>query len=276
VNNTGGSRGATAVTGTVSGNKDIDHIGVRPHAAGTTGTFTLHVNGVAEGVPYPLSMSSKSNAGSSGSDISGTYDYDFYKFKLPRNGNYLFQTDPNGKLLDVSMNIYDDAGNPIGGTFTQPINNAGPGGIESWTGVGLQGGHTYWMRVDGVNVQTGGYGVSVQIAPDLPDVGVSTTSATARAGSRRHATLGQFTVTRSDTSPTPLTLTYRVRGTAAAGRDYQALTGTVTIPANAKSATINVAALAAPAGGRTLTLFLNAGAAYNLTDRIAATVAIAG
>jgi hypothetical protein len=50
----------------------------------------------------------------------------------------------------------------------------------------------------------------------------------------------------------------------------------VTIPANAKSATINVAALAAPAGGRTLTLFLNAGAAYNLTDRIAATVAIAG
>lgn len=274
VNDTGGRRGTTAVAGTVSGNKDLDHIAVRPHAAGTTGAFTLHVDGVPEGVPYPLSMSSKSDAGSSGSDISGTYDYDIYKFKLPRNGNYLFQVDPNGKVLDTSMNVYDNAGNPIGGTFTQPINSAGPGQIDSWTGIGLQGGQTYWLRVDGVNDQAGGYGVSVQIAPDVPDLGVTTTSATARAG--RHGSLGQFTVTRSNAGPTPLTVTYRVKGTAAAGTDYSALTGTVTIPANAKSATINIAALTAPAGGRTLTLFLNAGAAYNLTDKVAATVAIAG
>ena len=272
VNDTGGTGGTTSITGNVTANKDLDYVAVRPHDPGTSGTYTLQVNGPAEGVPYPLDISSSSASGSSGSDISGTFDYDFYRFKIPRNGNYLMQTTPSGKLLDVSMNVYDDAGRPIGGTFTSPIDNGGPGVTESFTALGLRAGQVYWIRVDGVNDQTGGYSVSVQIAPNIPDVAVSTTRPSARAG--RRGSLGQFTVTRSYASPRAMTVPYNVAGTAVSGSDYAPLSGFVTIPANATSATINITPLDYPTTDRTVILTLAANAAYNLNSHDSGVVTV--
>jgi hypothetical protein len=272
VNDSGGSGGSTTIQGSVTANKDMDYIAVRPHNAGTTGTYTLHVSGPPEGVPYPLDISSSSDSGSSGSDNSGTFDYDFYRFKIPRNGNYLMQADPTNKALDVSMNVYDDAGNPIGGTFTSPINNGGVGVTENFTAIGLRAGAVYWIRVDGVNDQAGGYGVSVQIAPNIPVVSVSTTRASAKAG--RRGRLGQFTVTRSYASGQAMTVPYRISGTAVAGTDYAALSGVVTIPANATSATINITALDYPPTDRSVVLTLGAAAAYNLNSHDSAVVTV--
>ena len=54
---------------------------------------------------------------------------------------------------------------------------------------------------------------------------------------------GQFTVSLTQVSSTDTVVTYTVAGTATAGTDYTALTGTVTIPAGSLSAVIDVSVL---------------------------------
>ncbi|MEO1299315.1 MAG: Calx-beta domain-containing protein, partial [Cyanobacteria bacterium J06636_16] len=56
-------------------------------------------------------------------------------------------------------------------------------------------------------------------------------------------TAGAFTVSLSKALPTSTTITYTIGGTATAGEDYEALSGTVDIPAEATTATINVGVL---------------------------------
>ncbi len=59
---------------------------------------------------------------------------------------------------------------------------------------------------------------------------------------------GEFTVRRTGPTDSPLTLRYKVRGTAEAGIDYEALPGEVTIAAGQSSATIPVRVLRSIAG----------------------------
>ena len=54
---------------------------------------------------------------------------------------------------------------------------------------------------------------------------------------------GQFTITQTLESSTDTTVTYSVTGTAIAGTDYTALTGTAVIPAGATSVTVDVSVL---------------------------------
>ena len=54
---------------------------------------------------------------------------------------------------------------------------------------------------------------------------------------------GQFTVTRTGSTASGLAVDYTVAGTATSGSDYQALPGTLTIPAGALTATIGVTPL---------------------------------
>ena len=51
---------------------------------------------------------------------------------------------------------------------------------------------------------------------------------------------GQYTVTRTGATTAALTVNYTVGGTATAGSDYAALTGSVQIPAGAAAATVTV------------------------------------
>lgn len=62
---------------------------------------------------------------------------------------------------------------------------------------------------------------------DLPEVNVSATG----DGAEQGGTSGSFTVSRTGILDAPLTVNYTVGGTATAGSDYTALSGTVTIPA---------------------------------------------
>ena len=54
------------------------------------------------------------------------------------------------------------------------------------------------------------------------------------------STNGLFTVTRTGSTASALTVFYVTGGTATAGSDYVALSGSVTIPATASSATISL------------------------------------
>jgi len=75
---------------------------------------------------------------------------------------------------------------------------------------------------------------------------------------------GQFMVTRAGATALEIVVSYNVGGTAAAGSDYAALSGSVTIPSGSTSATIPVIVLDdnLVEGSKTVTVTLAAGSNY--------------
>lgn len=94
----------------------------------------------------------------------------------------------------------------------------------------------------GTDYQISGGSATVSISSDDQAPVPPTVSAVATTAVAREAGLvpGVVTVSRSGAMTAALSVAYTVSGTAAAGSDYQALSGTLTIPAGSSSATITV------------------------------------
>ena len=98
------------------------------------------------------------------------------------------------------------------------------------------------MTVAGVDGSTT---ATTAVTPVLPEVMIG---ADIPAASESGAgSIGEFLVTRTDTSGGNLTVNYKISGTAERGTDYQiagssgtAVTGSVTIPAGQNSAVIDI------------------------------------
>ena len=88
---------------------------------------------------------------------------------------------------------------------------------------------------------------------------------TVREDSGRHDLRVAFT----PAPPSPLTLAYEVSGTATSGADYQALSGTVSVPAGAATVTIPVTIIddAHEDSGESVVLRLVAGTGYRVADK---------
>jgi len=88
---------------------------------------------------------------------------------------------------------------------------------------------------------------------------------------------GQFTFTRTGNTDNPLTVNYSESGTATAGTDYEALTGTVEIPAGEDSVTVRIIPMDDDEveGDETVFVVLNADDAYDIGTNSSATVNIA-
>ena len=86
----------------------------------------------------------------------------------------------------------------------------------------------------------------------------------------------RFTVTRSGSTTTSLTVSYSLGGTATNGTDYSALTGNVVIPANTATANVDVVAIddASVEGSETVLLTLVGNSAYVIGTPNTATVTI--
>ena len=82
--------------------------------------------------------------------------------------------------------------------------------------------------------------VPVASAPPLPTVTIATTDGEAAEAA---PTAGTLTVTRTGDTTGPLTVTYTVGGTATAGSDYEALSGSLVIAAGQATAAIVVLAV---------------------------------
>jgi hypothetical protein len=103
-------------------------------------------------------------------------------------------------------------------------------------------------------------------------------SSAAEAGGTQAPNPGQFIVTRFGSTDQPLTVFYSVGGSTANGADYQALSGTVTIPAGASAAAIDVNVLndSITEGTETVTLtLLSSPSVLVLAPTASATVVIA-
>jgi hypothetical protein len=103
---------------------------------------------------------------------------------------------------------------------------------------------------------------------------VSVTASDASAGEPSNP--GAFTVSRSGATTSSLTVAYSVGGTAAAGGDYAALSGSVTIPAGSSSANVAVSVLndSTSESSETVVLTLAAGAGHAVGSPSSATVTI--
>jgi len=88
---------------------------------------------------------------------------------------------------------------------------------------------------------------------------------------------GTFTISRSGSTTSSLTVRYSVGGTALNGNDYATLSGSVAIPAGSSTATLTVSPVddSSVEGNETIVLTLSADAAYTVGSPSSATVTIA-
>jgi len=110
------------------------------------------------------------------------------------------------------------------------------------------------------------------------DVGLSTVTiaATDNTATEAGPTTGTFTVSRTGSTSGALTVNYTVSGTATSGSDYNALSGSVTIPAGSSTATITVTPIndTLVESDETVIVTLSANAAYSIGSPSSATVTI--
>ncbi|HUR58211.1 MAG TPA: DUF1800 family protein, partial [Opitutaceae bacterium] len=133
----------------------------------------------------------------------------------------------------------------------------------------------YTIQVNGV---AGASGTALVEVYDLTPETLSTVSVSAStaATDTRTLTPGVFTFTRVGPVTNPITVTYTLAGSAAAGTDYTPMTGTVTIPAGAASVTVNLTPRAndANTNNRTATLSIVPNNSYGVGVNDSASVTI--
>jgi len=134
---------------------------------------------------------------------------------------------------------------------------------------------TYTVEVSGVAATTG---VALVEIYDLTPTGVPTVSIVASRATANESggSPGEFTVTRTGDTLSPLALTYGVSGSATNGIDYPSLGGTVVIPAGTARTTLTLQPYTdtATESTETVTLTLAEGAGYVLAGSGSATVSI--
>lgn len=183
----------------------INDVSIDPEGAAestTTARFTVTMNRATEKT-VQIDYATADDTAVSGSDYTGT------------NGTHTFDTvsHETSFTFDVTING-DDL---------------------------VEGDETLNIELTLVNSSNGviskGIGIATIIDDDEADVDVTASTATTTEGS---GVAGQYTVTLAKASQVPVVVSYTIGGTAAAGSDYTALTGSITIPANSLSATIDL------------------------------------
>ena len=101
-----------------------------------------------------------------------------------------------------------------------------------------------------------------------------TCAATVALASKARSINGQVTIRRTGSTTTALPITYAVGGTAAAGADYTALPGSVTIPAGAVSVAIPIIPQSNTIAPKTVAVTLRSGLAFTRGLPMSATVTI--
>ncbi|MEM6715914.1 MAG: Calx-beta domain-containing protein, partial [Cyanobacteria bacterium P01_C01_bin.147] len=149
----------------------------------------------------------------------------------------IFQSNPGARIFDVLVEgelVLDDLDilAQTGGDFNQPFIFALPDAVSPGENGAID--ISFDASTDNAKVS----GIVIRGASDTNQVTVQNTG-----DASEPATAGQFTVSLETVAATDTVIAYTVGGTATAGQDYAALSGTVTILAGASEATIDVSVI---------------------------------
>ena len=160
---------------------------------------------------------------------------------------------PSSEVPDLALRIYAATGFTKGVLLDESISAVD--NVEHLYAPILPPGR-YVMEVTGT--QTGiAFGLAWNAVESL------TITASAANAAERGLVPGTFTITRSGSLTNPVTVAFAIGGTATAGTDYVAVPSSVTLPANAASATVTISPLAdsLAEGDETVTVTLESGVA---------------
>jgi len=123
------------------------------------------------------------------------------------------------------------------------------------------------------NDSSGDDALALTVTATKPTVTIAASDSSAAEPSNS----GQFTITRTGSTASSLSVGFSRSGSASNGSDYSSISSPVSIPAGASSATISVSPIddTAVEGSETVTLTLSSSSAYTIGSPSAATVTIA-
>ncbi|MBI5665336.1 MAG: alkaline phosphatase, partial [Nitrospirae bacterium] len=213
-----------------------------------TETLVLTLTGtnnasITPGVPSSdtLNITDNDNASVMVEDVSAT-----------EGGNLVFTVTLNNAVsgaFDVNVSFTNVTANGGGVDYNSTgkvLNFAGTAGetkqftVATTDDVLFEGAETFTVNLSATNALVNAGDTATA---SIVDNESATVSIAATINGAEPATNGRFTVTLSSYCPQSINVNYSVSGTAAAGTDYTALSGTVTIPAYTLSRTINVAVI---------------------------------
>jgi Bacterial pre-peptidase C-terminal domain len=198
---------------------------------------------------------------------------DYYRFTLFSTQNVSLAL--NGMSADADVQLLDVFGAVLA---TSELDGTAAESINRQLGIG-----TYYIRVYPYNNANTTYNLSMSTQAPLPSLSIAATDANAaETNTGQTANPGVFTITRTGSTSSALTVNYAVSGSASKSTDYNNITGntgntgTITIPVGAASATITIDVVndSTVENNETVTLTLNSSAGYQLGTS-SATVTIA-
>ncbi len=223
-----------------------NHPGVTVQAAADTATVTIHDGGPEDADATTVSIAATDATGSEPGTDDGQFTVTLAGGKLAPNGGVTVtytvggSATPGSDYTALSGTVTIPAGQSSAIILVDVLNDDIVELPETVV-VTLTG-----TDHPGVTIAATENTAIVTISDDIEPGSDATTvsiAATDAVGSEPGADNGLFTVTLAGGKLAPtggITVNYTVSGTATAGTDYTALTGTVTIPAGASSATILV------------------------------------
>ena len=233
--------------------------------------ITLSDNSIDNGTPETIAAGQiiSANLGQDNGLIVGTDDVDMYKFVPTASGTYDIRTDTSQEgSADTVLRLFDASGNQIATN-----DNASSATTSSFISASLVAGQTYYIGVSGAGSastsynpltgagagagSTGNYNLAIgptSSAAILPLISVSNPAPVPQFPNSQVV----FTFTLSALASQPVTVNYATAdGTAIAGTDYTAASGTVTFPVGTTSEAIPVRLLVNANGSGDRTFFLN-------------------
>ncbi len=268
----------------VHGGGSADAFVARLNAMGDSLDFSTYLGGTADDIGYGIATDSKGDIYVAGKTSSVDFPWIANAFmKVNGGGSDAFVAKLNALLASFSASP-TSGGYPLTVKFT----DLSEGTISSWSWNFGDGNSTTAQNPSHTYVAPGSYAVSLKVGGEAgndtetrdgyitvtkPDVTIVATKArVSKAGSEK----GEFTISRSSSTSVDLTVNYTLGGSAKNGIDYQALPGSVIIPAGASSAAISLTPIddGIYDGNQTATVDLSGGALYTVGSPNAATVTI--
>jgi hypothetical protein len=276
---TAGETVHVAVTG--AGNADFNWFSLASGSGGETGSYslsssllpisslkTLSDDSIDNGTPQTITVG-QAIAGNIGTDnglVVGDTDVDLYKFVPTTTGLYDIRTDTSQEgSADTLLRLFDVNGNQLAEN-----DNATNATTASFIRASLTAGHTYYIGVSGSGNSTydpitgdgaaagstGTYVLTAALAT-VPAVSIAAPAEVQEPGPGDTAS-AVFTISLDQAASAAVTIDYATAdGTAIAGQDYTATTGSVTFQPGQTTATVSVPVLYDANSTAGETFFLN-------------------